>query len=467
MRDETQILQARHVTESTLLSFARAELTEADAADTARHLDLCLACKVVAARLRHAEVTDPGESVIAHLTSTAQAIPETVRNALSAGRRGLADVTAGEVWRVGNDEAQLVWVRQVFDDSAAVVSVTLDVELADEYTLMIPADESPINLDLAVMTTIEAHVDMRAFLQPIADLPIHEQVTRLRQTRRDGLRSPSDLMTGPPISRDDDQRLEYRQILADLLADLSPAAYADSDLMGVAEDGVDLHRLAEELNGLTWRRAGTQIFMMDIDHATVDPAHEMIVIALVRDLDAAVLVTVLTGAHPAPILTAPDVARACGALLAKHPDADDVAVAIADEDWTSVVVRPPFAGRAVEVPSGGLSEPRVAFQPLPLLDALLKHFDAHGTRWDETERIHFDRSPADVSALAAATSRAAVDRAVAEGRRAITPAKKTAYTSLDDHAVAAISALIESAIAPSAPSASSADAVDAFLSGRR
>jgi hypothetical protein len=373
-------------------------------------------------------------------------------------------VTPGGVWRVGNDEAQLVWVRRVFDDSAAVVSVTLDVELADEYTLIIPADESPISLDLAVMTTVEAHVDMRAFLQHIADLQVDEQITRLRQRRRDGLPSPSDLLTGPPISRDDDQRLEYRQLLADLLADLSPGAYSDSDLMGVAEDGVDLHRLAEQLNGLTWRRVGTQIRMLNIDHAPVDPAHEIIVTALVQDLDVVVLITVLTGAQPAGLLTAPDVARACGALLARHPIADDVAVAIADEDWTSVVVRPPFAGHAVEVPSGGLSEPRVAFQPLPLLDALLKHFDAHGTRWDETERVHFDRSTVDIPALAAAISRAAVDRTVAEGCRAVTPAKKKAYTALDDHAVAAISALIESAVSPST---SSADVVDAFLSGRR
>jgi hypothetical protein len=464
MRDETEILQARHVIESILLSYVRAELAEAEAAVVAKHLELCLACRILAARLSHAEITDPDDSAIARLTSAARAIPEIVRIALSAARTDPAEMTAGDVWRVGTDEAQLVWVRRVFEDSAAVVSVTLDVELADEYTLLIPADDSPISLDLAVMTTVEAHLDMRAFLQHIAALPVEEQITRLRQARRDGLPAPSDLLTGPPISRDDDQRLEYRQLIADLLADLSPAAYSDSDLTGAAEDGVDLHGLAEELNGLTWRRAGTQIRMLDIEHAPVDAAHEMIATALVEDLDAAVLIAVLTGAAPASILTAPQVARTCGVLLAKYPEADDVAVAIADEDWTSVVVTAAFAGRAVETPSGGLSEPRVAFQPMPLLDALLKHFDAHGTRWDEAERVHFDRAPLNVPVLAAAVSRAAVDRAIAEGRRAVTPAKKTAYMALDDHTVAAISALIESAVAPST---SSAGAVDAFLSGPR
>jgi len=462
MRDETQIQRVRHVTESTLLSFVKGQLMDSAAADVSEHLERCLACRVLAARLRHAEVIDPDDSAIARLTTAAQAIPEPLRDALSATPTELADMTAGQVWRVGGDEAQLVWVRRVFDDSAAVVAVTLDVELADEYTLIIPANDSPLSLDIAVMTTVEGHVDNQAFLQRIAVLPVDEQITQLRQTRRDGLPPPSHLLTGPPISRDDDQRLEYRQLLADLLADLSPSAYSDSDLTGSSEEGegIDLHRLAEELNGLTWRRAGTTIRMLDVDHIAVDPAHEMLITALVQDLDAAVLITVLTGADPVGLLTAPAVAHACGALLAKHPDAADVAVALADEEWTAVVITPAFAGRAVETPSGGLSEPRVATQPLPLLDALLKHFDVHATRWNETERVQFDRDPVDVRALAAAASRAAVDRVVAEGRRAVTPAKKSAYQALDDHAVSAIRTLIESAVAAGT---SPADAVDTLL----
>jgi hypothetical protein len=460
MRDETEIQRVSHVTESILLSFVQGQLVDSAAADVAGHLELCIACRVFAARLRHADVTDPDGSAIARLTTAAQAIPETLRNALSATSTEPADMMPGEVWRVGGDEAQLVWVRRVFEDSAAVIAVTLDVELADEYTLVIPSNESPLSLDMAVMTTVEGHVDNRAFLQRIAELPVDEQINQLRQARRDGRPPSSNLLTGPPISRDDDQRLEYRQLLADLLADLSPGAYSDSDLTGSSEEGMDLHRLAEELNGLTWRRAGTTILMLDVDHVAVDPAHEMLVTALVQDLGAAVLVTVLTGADPAGLLTAPAVARACGVLLAKHTDADDVAVAIADEDWTAVVVAPAFAGHAVEAPSGALSGPRVASPSLPLLDALLKYFDAHATRWNETERVHFHRAPVDVPALAVAAARAAVDRTIEEGRRAVTPAKKTAYIALDDRAVTAIQALIESAITAGTPPA---DAVETLL----
>src|SRR5260370_39321422 len=139
--------------------------------------------------------------------------------------------------------------------------------------------------------------------------------------------------------------------------------------------------LAETLTGLPWLRPGLEISLLD-GHLAVPPAHELLVTALVRDLDAAVLVAVLTGREPARVLSAPDVARACGGLLMTYQDADDVAVAIPDEDWTAVGITPEFARRAVEAPSGRLSEPRVAFQPTPLADALLRHLHSRGTRWE-------------------------------------------------------------------------------------
>jgi hypothetical protein len=129
-----------------------------------------------------------------------------------------------------------------------------------------------------------------------------------------------------------------------------------------------------------------------------------------------------------------------------------------------VVVTPEFATRAVEAPSGRLSGPLVAFQPLPLADALLKHLDSRVIRWEQAGRLRFDRDGADLAALAAAVSQAAVDRAIAVGRRARTPAKKAAYTALDDSAVAGIRTLIESV---AGAGTSAADGVTALMSGSR
>jgi hypothetical protein len=451
----------RHPTESALLSFARGQSNAAGAAGVAAHLDSCLACRVWETRLRHARVAEADGSVTARLTAAAQAIPEDLRNALAVPP-GAAVPAAGDIWRVGSDEALLVWVRRLASESATVIPVTLDVELADEYTLIVPAGESPLGLDLALMTAVEGHVDRRAFLQQIAALPVGDQITQLVLARSDGRPPPPGLLTGSPASRDD-ERLEYQQVLAGLLAGLSPGALPDVGLPGSRDDGVDVDRLAGMLNGLTWHRPGLEISLLEGGHVAVGPAHELIVTALVRDLDAAILVAVLTGPEPARVLSAPEVARACGGLLTMYQDADDVAAAVPDEDWTAVVVTPEFASRAVEAPSGRLSGPRVAFQPLPLADALLKHLDSRVTRWEQSDRLRFDRDAVDLAALAAAVSRAAVDRAIAEGRRARTPAKKTAYTALDDSAVAGIRTLIESVAA----GASAADGVTALLSGSR
>ncbi len=456
-----KVRRMRHPTESALLSFARGQFTSAGAADVAAHLAGCLACSVWETRLRDAMVAEADDSATARLTAAAQPIPDGLRTALAAPP-GAGVPASGDIGRVGADEALLVWVRSLSSESATVVPVTLDVELADEYTLIVPAGDSPLGLGLALMTTVEGDVDLRAFLQQIAALPVGDQITELLLARSDDRPPPPGLLTGSPAATDDDQRLEYRRLLAGILASLSPGALPDASLPGSRNDGVDVGRLAEKLNGLTWHRPGLEISLLD-GHMAVAPAHELLVTALVRDLDAAILVAVLTGREPARVLSAPEVAGACGGLLMTYQDADDVAVAIPDEDWTAVVITPEFAGRAVEAPSGRLSEPRVAFQPMPLADALLKHLDSRVTRWEQTDPLEFDRDAVDLAALAAAVSRAAVDRAVAEGRRARTPAKKAAYTALDDTAVDGIRTLIESVVA----GVPAADRVTALLSGSR
>jgi hypothetical protein len=394
------------------------------------------------------------------LVETSPTVPAALHRALLDNLSSAAPAI-GELWRVGRGEALLVWVRRVLDDSAAVVPVTFDSDLADEFSLIIPGDESPLGLGLVVMASVEAHVDLRAFLQRIAALPVEDRVETLREARRSRLPIPPELPVGAPIVSEQDQRLEYRQVVSDLLADLSPAAFAAETETEPSADGVDVHWLIEQLRELTWRRVGLTIRALAVDHVAIDPAHDLLVVAMVKDLDAAVLVAALTGANPAGVLTQPELARGCGTLLGRYQEADDVAVAIQDEDWTTVVVDPPSTARALEAPSGRFAGPRVTFQPLPLIDALLKHLDARATRWDQVGIPHFDREPLDLVELGAISAAAAIKRTIAEGRQARTPAKKKAYTLLGERDGARIAELIAAvATQGSAPS----EAVDSFLS---
>jgi hypothetical protein len=447
-----------HLNESVLHTFVQGRLK--GAAAVADHLERCLACRVWSTRLQDASVSEADASIISRLVETSPAVPEALHRALLDSPSSAAPAI-GELWRVGRGEALLVWVRRVFDDSAAVIPVTFDGDLADNFSLIIPDDESPLGLELVVMASVEAHVDLRAFLQRVSVLPVEDRVEALRESRRGRFPTSLDLLVGAPVVSEQDQRLEYRQVLSDLLADLSPAAFAEELEVEPGDEGVDVHRFVETLSELTWRRTGLTVQPLPIDHIAIDPAHDLLAVAMVKDLDAAVLVAALTGADAASTLTQPDLARGCGELLRRHPDAVAVAVAIQDREWTTVVVDPPSAARALEVPSGHFSEPLVAFQPLALIDALLKHLDARATHWDPVGVQYFDREPLDLVELGAISAAAAMERTIAEGRRILTPAKKRAYTSLGERDAARIVELIT---AVAARGIAATEAVDSFLS---
>jgi hypothetical protein len=358
----------------------------------------------------------------------------------------------------------LVWVRRVLDDSALVLPVTLDLELADEYSLIVPAAESPVGTDIVVVASVEGQVDLRAFLQPLGVLPAEAQIGQLRLARREGKLPDANIPTGRQIESASDQRLEYRQLLADMLADLSPEGFAQESPLAAEEldDGVNLHQLGERLGDLTWRRVGCTVRHAEIDHVAVDAAHELLVAAVVEELGQAVLVTVLTGAAPHMTLSSPNVAAACGALLHLYPDADNIAVTIADNDWTAVIIGPPFSLPAVEVPSGTAAGPRVISLPLPVVDALTKYFEQTTTRWEETERVRLDGAATDIGQLALDATRRAVEQVVAEGQRAHIPAKKAAYIALGPHGVPKITEMIDAIVSGRS---SSAEAIDELLHG--
>ena len=198
------------------------------------HLEDCVACRVRAARLWHAAA--PGE-----------ARDDAVTRILRASEPGLAlpdDVDAafaddsphpGEIWRIGRDEALLVWVRRVLDDAIDVIPVVLDVELSDQESLLLPAESTSMNVPLAVLTGVRGHVGPPALLQRVGAADVADQVHEVMNAVMEG-RPPTGVEVGPPITAPDDQRIEYRQVIADLLADLSPGQWDAGTPLIVADD---------------------------------------------------------------------------------------------------------------------------------------------------------------------------------------------------------------------------------------
>lgn len=453
-------LDHRHVDESVLYSFVQGKLNDDEAGRIENHLERCLACRVWATRLRHAAIGEPSPHFVSQLVDSSPTVPAALQRALAA-KPSSRNPEVGELWRVGRGEALLVWVRRVLDDSALVIPAMFDEDLADNFSLVVPTDESPIDVELVLLTSVEGQVDLRAFLQPMGSLDIGSEIEILRAARKSHQVGPLDLPVGSQIVSSEDQRLEYRQLVADLLGEFSPAAFAQEDFSEQQDEGFDLHTFVDVLRDLTWRRAGVEIHLLDLDSFAVDPAHELLVVGLIEDLDASVLVAVLSGAHPTDLLETSDVAITCGTLLRRYPDADHVSVSVADDDWSTVIVAPSFANPAVMPPSGSAVPPSVSMEPLPLVDALLKHFEAYVPPWNDQERVEFDHEPFEVATLASDHARRAVARLNASGRRSASP-KKEVFVAFDEgealRVTEFITNIVSSLVSPD-------EAMDVFLEG--
>ena len=166
---------------------------------------------------------------------------------------------------------------------------------------MVGADATPLATEIAAMVSLRTHVHTGAFLNRVGILDIGKDVTEVMTAVRESPR-PSGVRVGPPIDYDDDQRLEYRQALRDLLAELSPSAWLEiQDAPGACaeqraseptanrppdEIGVIKTDLGERLSGVQYRDLAPHT-------VTVDAAIRATSVLKVVYLDTAVLVATL------------------------------------------------------------------------------------------------------------------------------------------------------------------------------
>lgn len=168
----------------------------------------------------------PSEHDLRRILSAAPPLPDGLADLIQAPRQG--DPRPGEVWRVGRDEALLVWIRRVFDDGVVdVIPLVLDIELADEETVLIEADATPLACELAAMVALRTHVDLGAFLNRIGTTDIRSDVTEVMTATREG-RQPNGVRVGPPVVDDGDSRIAYRQALRGLLYGLTPGTWREA-----------------------------------------------------------------------------------------------------------------------------------------------------------------------------------------------------------------------------------------------
>jgi hypothetical protein len=434
-----------HPETGALGDYVRSALAEPERAKVEAHLGVCLACRVWAARLEHAQHAEPTAELISGLVAASPDVPEGL---LSAIKSENADQTpqAGDLWRCGRGDALLVWLRKVFDDGLlAVVPVVFDVELADELTLIKPAESNALGLDLGFMVSVESHIDPRSLIGKVGTIDVADDIEALRQVRRGGPRN-LDILVGTPIEMSDDQRIEYQQLVSDLLGDCAAEAF-DDDTEDDGTDGeVDLGAIRAELDELTWSLPDIKIVEFDVVHTAIDNSHHLLRVATLQRLNVVVVVAAVVGPAPEDVLVSDVGTRVLNSeLLAERADA---VVAIIDNvTLDAVVISPWDATDAIDVPAGDPAPPTIP-DPLPLRDAVRKYLDARVNDWD-APRVSFDRGAIDVLTIAAQATRRAVVDVVAEGQRAKTPEKKDRYVSVNGKESAATSTLVRDVLAGS------------------
>jgi hypothetical protein len=371
----------------------------------------------------------PTESQLADLVraAAAAAVPEPVRAATAGADRPDAGPEAGELWRARHPDGGpliLVWLRSVGPAGVVAVPVSFDVEFADDQTLIVTGEDSPLGLPIALHRPIETTIDPRALLDRLGRL------------------DPAGAAVGPRIVSPVDERLEYRQTLADRLAGLASTAAGDGDdaqhdwwPLDTDSDRADLLKAIHR--ALAETHPGARIAPRP--PATAASEH-LSAVALVAELDAFVLVASVD--RPLD-----DEARLEAARQALHADQLLNAVCLAEPaaPFLAVVIDRRDVVAAIETPSGQLRPARQSRPPAAVGAALTKFLDATISPFGRLARTFVEGHAPDARQLAVDVAADAVRTVEASAKSFKTEGKRPGYERVKRHR-AAITRLVEEAL---------------------
>lgn len=467
------------------------EDTTAAHARLAMHVEQCVACRVRLIRLQQAEGFDgPSEDALGRILTDAPALDDDARGFLTRADRTVPQ--PGEIWRVGTDNALLVWVRKVVNDTTIdVVPLVFDTAMADSESLLIDAEDTPLGVPLSALVSVRTHIHHDVFLNKLSVLDISGAVEAILVAARTG-EEPTGLPTGPPIEDAADRRIEFRQLVADLLGELSPVVYNDrlklqddvaptpgeSTRLRIEGSVLEGSRHIADLRGFGDRVTGTgnpeghafELFDALREDLTVrlgqsitcvqlnpltEPTEDgqYTALAKVHYIDTSVLVVLFEALLVEPSANGdasgllPDPAQVpagVASLLQVEVDAQGVAVTTRDMSnallFTRADLRP-----ALVLPAGTQSAASVTVTGHTLVDTLVKFLDGEPTAWETLDHdqarlptFNFDQ----VARTYAAASLEAIRRT---GTRSPQPAKKAAWSAMTADVVDDVSAFVEAA----------------------
>jgi hypothetical protein len=204
---------------------------------------------------------------------------------------------------------------------------------------------------------------------------------------------------------------------------------------------------------LSFLNSGAQVLPMSLHQEPVSTAISLFPCARVTYLDTSLVVATVAGAGLDEVLSSqPGLADACLNLARLEPDAAAIAITSKargrlDVDWPAVVLKVADLRTAYETPTGQVMAPRIAREPLPVVDAVVKYLDSQAPAWEVTEPVATPVDGIDIGGLAGRSAAAAVADIRGQYRRARTPAKKSAARRLPGDLAARLAEGIEAILA--------------------
>lgn len=234
----------RHPVDSELAAFAEGAVTES--VYISEHVATCRSCAEIVSRLS-ANLEGPPSFTA----------PPGIDAVPSSALRRLAEAAnpqpaPGQLWRAEArpGEILLVWIRRLRSDGRlAVVPVTFDPDYADEYSLVLDAEQSPLGIDLVFHTTVESTIDQRALTNSLGAIEVATEIEAVRTARGGGTRVAG-LHVGSPIASMADERVQYRQQLADTLVEMTTARFQPDSSELIDDDFSDVDAQDDSLDEL-------------------------------------------------------------------------------------------------------------------------------------------------------------------------------------------------------------------------
>lgn len=468
-----------HATSDELLDLALSQLDDSavstqDPKRVGDHVAECVACRVRLTRLRRAGgFEEPSDAVLDRIVADSPGLTDEVRTFIASASS--AEPSPGEVWRVGLGDALLVWVRRIVNDSTVdVIPLAFDTEMADSESLFVPALATPLQVPLVALIGVRTHIHRDAFLNKLGVLNISESVEEIMAAAREG-RPHAVAHVGPPIQAPGDRRIEFRQLMSDLLGDLSPIAYTarlkehgrqegspgevarqrvgsvtiESASAAVASEPdaarYDQNALFERLTAELTERLDTSVICLPSGHLTQETeAGKFAAFFKVHYIDTSVLVVLFD--HEGEHLPEPDqAADGVASILEAEVDVQGIAVASPRDLSRALFMTRANLRPALELPTGTRSAAKATILGHTLVDTLVKFLDGEPAKWEVLERGRAQLPDFDIRAVARDHAQAALNGVRKTAGRSPQPEKKEAWGSLGDEVADTVSQFVNAA----------------------